>query len=172
MSSELDSVQQLANEIRRALKSKLQQEDVDEFISAKFYELRSVNKDWSNPKSRLKGIELGIARVAMDIIEVGFENLDLIYNSVWSAWKLIQQIIVVQNVDDPEEMKPLQAFSDIGGIELCVKELKHPEASQRPFQNHVLLILGWLCTNDNVSPKVIQCGLIKSELNSLNKGRN
>lgn len=122
--------------------------NVDAQLSNYLSNLQKLHADWTTPAGRLLAVEQGIIPCIVDVLrKAKFYQ----YSNSW-CWEILQDLVVTQNVDDEEEKKPIQAFANLGCIQLCEKELQRVESDQI---EPVLLILGWICTNDAVSPLVV-----------------
>lgn len=122
--------------------------------------------NWRDLGGRMQAVTNGTIKLAFNVI-----RRDLSVAATKYAWDMIQKLILSQNVDDTGEMEPIEIFAEMGGLELCEQELSRPNAHERNMQNQMMLILGWVCTNDNVVARAVACGAHKSAIRLVLEGQ-
>ena len=105
-------------------------------------------------QNRLELEEIDGVRLALDIIRQGTKD-DVI---IARAWVLLQNFVLVNRVDDPLEMKPIDIFVSRGGVELAAIEMSRGEPR---WGQTLLTILAWTSTNEKAVHRVLASGVHK-----------
>ena len=103
--------------------------------------------------TRLRLEEIGGLQLAMDVIRDDSDNA-----LTGRAWVVLQNFVLVNRVDDPLEMKPIDVFVARGGVELACIELNRDEPR---WAQTILTALAWTSTNEKAVPRVVASGAHK-----------
>lgn len=140
-----------------ACRSLLTADDVDGLLDAfnpQYYGLKVDQK--------LKVVSSGLMALALDIVRRDSPELKMVIADVW---KMFVAILPIHDVDDENELKPIEAFADLGGIELAAKEFQ-----TRPTSDDLLLMFAWCATNDKATAHIVKAEVHKYGIDLINKG--
>jgi len=105
-------------------------------------------------EERMQLEEFGGVQLALDYIRSEPDDAHLLGR----AWVLMQNFVLVSNVDNPLELKPIEIFVERGGIELAVAEMTRAEPR---WGQVILTTLAWTSTNEKVVPRIVASGVHK-----------
>jgi hypothetical protein len=110
---------------------------------------------FTNVENRLMLDEIGGVDLVLDVLRDGKRMHP---HMIIRSWTILQNFVLVNRVDEPLEMKPIEIFVEKGGVELATIELSRNEPR---WGQTILTTLAWTSTNENVVPRVIASGVHK-----------
>jgi len=115
-------------------------------------------------ETRLSFVKDGIFALAVDIAR---KNSLVHAQAVAIAWTMFMNALPIQNVDNDDELKPIDEFVKLGGVELAAVEFKK---RLEKGDTSMLLMFAWCATDDNATPHIVDAGLHKYGIQYISAG--
>jgi hypothetical protein len=105
--------------------------------------------DWGGIENRKRNLRLTAVDFAFDWLRHPGLT-DVIYRDC--LWDWIQAFVIIDDLENDDELTPIKAFVERGGIELAVIELDRPDCM---FPATLLSILSWCCMVQSYIPRIL-----------------